>query len=388
VFYTAKLLKSVLPEVKVVIGGIHATSLPQQTLEECEEIDVVVIGEGEFSFLELLRHYRDQALDIKDILGIAYRENGQIKITSQRPIISNLDRLPMPAYHLFPMEKYIFGANGVMRYPTYGLVIARGCPYRCTFCDANTVHGKKLRFRSVEKVLEEIAFLQSRFCARGFVFQDSTFTANKKWLHSFCDALIERKMDIVWACGARVDTLDNDILIKMKAAGCWSLTLGIESGNQKSLDLIRKGVTIEQNQEAVIKALELNYFVGAMYILGLPGENEQDVKNTIAFAKELATHYALFFLPIPFPNTELWKQCEEDGGLRNDIEWADFRSTEFSNPVYINPLIGREKFIKLTIKAYRTYYTHPKVLFRNLISIRSLDHIRRNIYALRALLGI
>lgn len=320
VFHTAGLCKKALPNAKLVVGGIHPTTLPEQTLCECPEIDVAVMGEGEYTFLDLLRFYRDGKSTLADIRGISFRYNGDVRINPGREVTADLDSLPMPAYHLFPMSKYVFVANGVKRYPTYGLVITRGCPFSCTFCDANRVHGKKLRHKGIPRVLEEIRYLQNNYRARGFVFQDSTFTINKRWVYEFCEALLEHNVDIAWACGARADTVDRDLLRKMRQAGCWAITFGLESGNQKSLDLIKKGTTVEQNRQAVALALEEGFYVGAMYILGLPGEDENDVRNTIGFARELGAHYALFFLPIPFPKTEIWESCLLDGGVAKRCE--------------------------------------------------------------------
>lgn len=388
VFDTAKLCKRILPDAVVILGNIHPTIMPQETLQECPEVDAVVIGEGELTFLDLLHHYRDGKSSLKDILGIAFRDRNEVVVNAPRPLIQDLNTLPMPAYHLFPMEKYVFVAYWVRRYPTFGITINRGCPFRCAFCNANTIHGRKLRHKSHERIIEEIKFLQTRYGARGFVFQDSTFTTDKTWVHSFCEELIRQNIHIPWSCLSRVDTLDEEILRVMKQAGCWCISLGIESGNQKSLDLIMKGTTVEQNCKAVELALKTGIYIGGTYIIGLPGEDESDVNRTIAFAKDLATHFALFFLPVPFPGTRLWELCKKDGGLRETASWDDFRATDFSNPVYVNPILGKEKMIGLYRKAMQSYYCHPKVIARNLLSIRSLDDIRRYWYGVLALIGI
>lgn len=388
VFNTARVIKAASPETKVVLGGIHPTTVPELTLTQCPECDAAVMGEGEATFARLLSHYRDGQGSMAGIKGLAYRDQGRIRINDRCRPLADLDGWPLPAYHLFPMERYVFAANSVKRYPTFGLTVARGCPFRCTFCDASGVHGKRLRHRSVDRVVEEIRLLKTNYGAQGIVFQDSTFSANREWTLDLCRAIREAELGIVWSCGSRVDRVDPELLKEMKRSGCWKIFYGLESGNQKSLDLIRKGVTVDQNRQAVAWAREAGLFIEATYIIGLPGETEEDVLRTIDFAKEMATQAALFFLPIPFPETELWRQCEADGGLRADAGWDDYSTLDFSNPVYVNPLLGKEKMTELWQYSINSYYTRPKVIWRNLATIRSYHDIRKYWYGFRAFCGI
>ncbi|MFC2056493.1 B12-binding domain-containing radical SAM protein [Chloroflexota bacterium] len=387
VFHTAKICKKVLPQSKIIVGGIHPTILPEETLNSCKEIDAVVIGEGEYTVLELLKYYRDGEGSLENIEGIGFRLNDEVIKTPRRPLIKNLDELPMPAYHLFPMEKYIPQPTVVKRYPTFTILASRGCPYSCSFCHANEVHGKKVRYKSVSQVLKEIKYLKDNFGAKGIAFSDSTLTVNKRWVTELCDAFVKEHLDIEWMCYSRVDTIDKDLLLKMRSSGCWAISFGVESGIQKSLDLICKGTTVEQNVKSVKDAIDLGFFVTATYIIGLPGEDEKDAKTTIQFAKQLGTHIAIFFLPVPFPKTTLYETCLLDKGVRLDATWDDYNVTDFSNPLYVNPLLGKDKMTELVRYAVRSYYLQPTVIMRNLVQIKSIDDIKKYWFAARSIFG-
>ncbi|MBA7490803.1 2-hydroxyethylphosphonate methyltransferase [subsurface metagenome] len=172
VFYTARICKEILPQCKIILGSIHPTILPRETLNECSDTDVVVIGEGEYTFCELLNYYRDGKPNLEQIQGIGFRRNEEIIINPRRPFIRDLDNLPMPAYHLFPMQRYIPQPTIVKKYPTFAILASRGCPYSCSFCNARDVHGKKVRHKSVGKIIKEIKFLRENYNARGITFQD------------------------------------------------------------------------------------------------------------------------------------------------------------------------------------------------------------------------
>ena len=247
--------------------------------------------------------------------------------------------------------------------------------------------GKKMRYRSPTTVINDMRYLIDRHGARGFMFQDTTMPANRAWMEEFCELILEQGLDITWMCYARADHVDEALLALMRKAGCWGISFGVESGNQKSLDLIRKRLTVGQNVDSINLALRLGYHVTATYILGLPGEDEKDVRRTIALAKSLGTHIAHFFLPLPYPETEMYQQCLQDGGLRQDHEWRDFSMTNWERLVYINPRLGKEKMLALQSMAIRSYYLTPKVIWRNLRSIDSLDDVKKYYQALRSLSG-
>lgn len=198
------------------------------------------------------------------------------------------------------------------------------------------------------------------------MFHDSTFTVDRRWVVSFCRAYRASGLALPWSCNSRTDTIDEDLVDEMKKAHCWLVSFGIESGNQKSLDAIQKGTTVEQNEEAVQMCLAKNLCVNTNYILCLPGETESDVLNTIKFSRKLGNHMASFNLPVPFPRTVLREQCKATGIIRSDAKWSDYSGWDFLNPVYINPLIGKDTMKKLRKKAYTDFYLNSEVWYRNL----------------------
>ena len=391
VYKLAHFCRGVLPEAKIVLGGGHPTLFPGEILEECAEADFSVYHEGEYTMLELAELLEKTPIplaeDLKTIKGMAWRNDGTVAVNEQRPFIDNLDELPRPAYELFPLRQYKIQPTAYKRLPTYTMLVSRGCPYHCTFCSGGKMLGKKMRYRGVPKVVEDMEFLIREYSARGFMFQDTSMPANRKWMVEFCETLKRKRIDVSWMCYARADHVDADLLRLMKSAGCFGISFGVETGNQKSLDHIRKGLTVDQNMKSVRLALDLGYHVTATYILGLPGEDEDDVMNTIQLARRLSTHIAHFFLPLPYPKTELFEQCRAEGGLREDFEWRDFSMTNWTRLVYVNPLLGLRKMLDLQRRAIISYYTTPRVIWRNLMSINTMDDVRKYFSALLALSG-
>jgi len=389
-FKTAHLVRKALPDTLIVLGGVHATVLPEETLVECPDADIAVIAEGEITFLELLdwKSGKNGYLRLQDIKGIAFRDGAALKRSALRPPIRDLDSLPMPAYDLLKMKRYVPHPTQYKRLPSFPILTTRGCPFLCTFCSASKVHGNKLRVRGLDRVFEEIDVLIDRYGARGLYIQDSSFTHLRRYAANFCNRLLKEKYNLSWMCNARVDQIDGELVRLMKKAGCWQITIGIESANEPSLKLIKKHQTKEQMVKAVSIVKKAGIQVMACYILALPKETPEDVENTINFARSLATHTALFFLPVPYPGTELLEQCRRYGGLRKDVRWADYNSTDFSNPIYVNPLLGKKRMLAYYNNAHAKFYGSPKVIISNVLSIKSFEDIKRYGRACSALLGL
>lgn len=389
---TFRLIKKVKPGIVTVLGGVHPTLMPRETLECAEAVDYLVLGEGEAPFAALLdclaRGDRGAAAALP---GIACRDAaGHIVINPPSPgaALESAD-LPVPPYELFPMKKYVAQITYTKRFPSYSIVASRGCPFKCAFCNGNAVLGRRVRYKDPARLIEEMALLKNEYGAKGIIFLDSTFTLDKRWVTEFCRLYAESGVGLPWACNSRVDTVDEPLLRLMKQAGCWEILYGIESGNQKSLDLMRKGTTVEQNTRAVKLAMSLGFYTYASYILCLPGETEADALNTIEYARSLGTPIAMFYLPVPYPKTELYAICREKGILRKDAAWEDFNAWDFTNPVYVNPLVGKEKMQKLLNGAYLRYYSSPAVIWRNLRELLLLrQDIRKFVYAVKGMAGL
>lgn len=390
VYHTAKLCKEVLPGCKIIVGGVHPSLYPEATLKECSDIDYVCIGEGEYLMPELVQSLASNGeteTNINGIKGLAHRKEGVIAINQCRALIEDISKLPMPLYESFELEKYRIQPTVYKRLPTFTMVASRGCPYSCSFCQVQAVLGRRVRYRNVDKVIEEIEFLIDRYAAKGIMFHDGTFSINKKWVEDFCQALIKKRINITWMCLTRADCVDESLLKLMKRAGCFGMSFGVESFNQKTLDLMKKNLTVGQNIKALNMALDMNFFVTATYIICFPGEVEKDVLHTIETAKKIATHIAHFFYPLPYPETDLWRICKQDGGLREDLDWKYYSMTYDDDPIYINPRIGKERQKWLREYALRSYYCQPRVIWRNLKTINSLTDIKKYFKAGLALSG-
>ena len=377
-YHTVEICKAVAPGVKIVVGGVHATILPKRTMEECKEIDFLVQGEGEMIMDELLQYLETGVPSIHDIGGLSYRnDGGEIKINERRALILNLDELPMPAYHLLDVSKYMPHPTQYKSLPSFPVIFQRGCPFQCSFCGASSVHGRMVRHKSVAYLIREIEILIKNYGARGIHFQDSTFTINKEYVKQFCEEILKLGLKFDWDINSRVDCLDEDLLRLMKKAGLWMINFGLESGNQESLDLLNKKTNLAQIRNAIEITRAAGIVTFSTWILGIPGEDEKMVRSTIGFAKEIGTEMALFFLPVPYPGTELVNICRRIGGLREDAKWEDYSSVDFAHPVYVNPFLGKEKMQFFLKEAFLSYYLSPKIWWRNIKVIHSFEDIKR-----------
>ena len=244
---------------------------------------------------------------------------------------------------------------------------------------------------SPKRVIEELKILKYEKGAKGIYFQDSTFTINRKYVTELFELMIKESLnDLLWSCNTRTDRVDPDLLAMMHEAGCRIIFYGIESGNQASLDVLKKNVTVEKQAQSVEWTHKAKMSVMCSYILALPGETEDMIQNTINYAKQLGSSMALFYLPVPFPGSDLYTACKNSGGLRETNKWNDYLSIDYDNPVYINPLIGKERMQFWYKRAYLEYYTHPKVWYncaKGLARHGGFKRYMRGVNAVRSLVS-
>jgi len=305
-----KYCKSVDPDVITLIGGPHVTFAPVDTLNEAPWIDIVVMGEGEQTMLDIVSGKKLEYID-----GIAFRSDGA-RLTTNRSLIENLDELPLPARHLFPLSRYhALAAHG-------SVITGRGCPFNCIFCVGSKMGGRRMRYRDPKLVVDDI----EQCLAYGFEevnLEDDLFTINHRHLHAICDEIIARDMRFNWSVFARVDTVNPEVLQKLQKAGCNWLSYGIESGNQQILDTVKKKITLEKIRESVKMAKDAGINVLASFILGLPGETKETLLQTMQFAQELGAYYG-FHVLAPFPGTEVREKAEEYGIEILTNDWAKY----------------------------------------------------------------
>ena len=390
VFDTARLVREALPDAIIVYGGVHATSMSAESLEESHEADFVVRREGELTLVELIEALKRHTDDFSSIAGLTWRRDATtLMLNPDRTLVPDLDGLPLGMFGDLDLSRYVPHPTQYIRLPNYPFVSQRGCPYPCTFCEAHVALGKKLRLYSPQRVIEELKILKYEKGARGIYFQDSTFTINRKYITQVFELMIKEGVnDLLWSCTTRTDRVDPDLLALMYEAGCRNILYGIESANESSLKIIRKGITAERQMQGVEWTHKARITMLCSYILCLPGETEDMVNNTIQYAKRLAAQMSLFYLPVPYPGSDLYKLCKEMGGLRETKDWSEYLAIDFDNPVYVNPLIGRDRMRYWYKRAYLDYYTAPRVWMSNLRALcwnGGVNRYLRGANALRAL---
>ena len=316
------------PSILTVMGGPHVSFDAFRTLETYPEIDLLVLGEGERTIMELVPFLEDRSR-WPDIRGLAFRNKGNIVVTEPRELIDDLDSIPLPARHLLPLSRY-----RALGFPV-SIITSRGCPNTCIFCQGTRMVGKKVRYRKVESVMEEIEEILAYGMTRINV-ADDLFTANKRRVREVCGQIIKRNLAFRWSAFARVNTVDREILDMMRHAGCDAISFGIESGNPEMLKRVRKGITLEQARRAVALCKETGILAHASFMVGLPGESPETLAKTSEFAKSLGIDYGYHFLA-PFPGTDVREKIADydleiltDDWTRYDANSAIVRTSRLS----------------------------------------------------------
>lgn len=300
----ASWVKNARPEAIVALGGPHVSFVPERSLRECPEADLVVRGEAEQTVLELAEALERDS-DLRSVRGLTFRRNGETVSTPPRPLVEDLDRLPQPAWDLLPIARYRVLEGKV------GVLSSRGCPYGCVFCVGHRMVGHKGRFRSPEQVVDEMEWLAHvGFSSIGI--DDDLFTLKKSHALGICMEIQSRKLPITWHAFARVDTVTPELLRAMSEAGCTDLLFGVESGSQEVLDKIGKGITLEQVSKAVRMGRDAGIRIFASFVLGLPGETRRSLRATAQFARSLGCQYGFHVLS-PFPGTRIWEESHAMG---------------------------------------------------------------------------
>ena len=313
-------IKGINPDILTVMGGPHISFCARETLGDYPDLDVAVIGEGERTVVELCRA-ADNGGTLEYVSGIAYRRGTEIYYTAQREPIENLDELPLPDRGLLPLGRY-----RALNMPI-SITTSRGCPFKCIFCVGRKMVGARVRYRSPEKVVDELQYLDTLNFPQ-INIADDLFTANKNHCLEVCNEIIKRGLKLTWTSFARVDTVSDDVLSKMKAAGCTAVSFGIESANPEILKTIKKGITLDQVEEAVGMCQRAGITPFASFILGLPGETPATIKETMDFGERLK-HKGLafgFHLLAPFPGTEIREKCDQYGIQILTNDWSQYHA--------------------------------------------------------------
>jgi anaerobic magnesium-protoporphyrin IX monomethyl ester cyclase len=358
----ARLVKEKDAGIKVVFGGSHPTIFPAETAAE-PDVDFAVRGEGEDTILELMEVLAGR-LNPAMVPGLAFREDGRIRLTPPRPPIQPLDRLPFPAYDLLPIGRY----QGVRARASafMEMFTSRGCPYHCAFCDAHIVMGRAYRAHSPGRTRAEIQHLVGAFGVREIMFKDSEFTHDRGRIEALCDLLIEDGSPVRWTCNGRVGRVDAPLLRKMRRAGCEMISFGVESGDQAVLIALNKGTTPDRIRETFRAARAAGIKTQANFLIGHPEEDARAVLRSIRLAAELRPDLLQFNYLFPYPGTDLYRRALEKGWLPDDFDPSaglDFQ------PALKTPLIDRRDLAWLLRYAFRSVYLRPGAIARRLFSL-------------------
>ncbi|MFA4955716.1 MAG: radical SAM protein [Candidatus Methanoperedens sp.] len=353
-------IKKQFPHIITIIGGPHISALPEETIERFPSFDIGVYGEGEKTLFEIINRGK---ID-NTIHGIVFRDNGIVIKNPPREYIENLDDLPFPAYDLLPNfpDFYRPTPNNYSCLPVAPVISSRGCPYSCTFCTQG-VFGHRLRAFSIDYLISLIKYLQDKFKIKEICFYDDIFLLNKKKLYEFIEKIEKNKLDLVWSCEGRVDQFEEQMLIDMKKAGCWQISFGVESGSQKVLDYFNKKISVEQISKTIISVQKAKMRSRAYLIIGSPPETLQTLEETkklILNAPFSDIHISFFTL---MPGSAAYQS------LIGTTHFEDYKKINQYLIYYIPPNLSHEILTDFMNDLYKSFYLHPKRLFRYLFML-------------------
>jgi len=356
-----KIIKELNPEIPLIIGGPHCTFLQKKSLLDFPEADFSVIGEGEQVILDIVKFLQGNK-KLSEIHGIYYRDKNSIKSGKPLKVIDNLDNLLFPARHL--VEKYDYGTFSfgyTLRKRVTSMITTKGCPFHCRFCSryGNFIKEWGFRMRTAENIVNEIKELNGKYSSVMIV--DDNFLADNKRAHKIFDMVLESEINMDFLIeGARVDTADEELYMKMKKAGVKFIHYGIESGNQDVLDFYNKKTTLQQIRKSTALAKKMNFFIAASFIIGAPIETRKHVENTIKFACSLPIDLANFSPLVYIMGSSLWVEAVENKKISPDeyIKLADSNQNLGS--------FNKEELLDYTMEAFNTFYFRPNYLIRQI----------------------
>lgn len=373
VIETAKRVKKVAPECPIVLGGPHAHIFPRETAS-LQDVDFLIKGEGEVSFLKLLDALENET-GLADVPGLVYQSSsGEIIENCSDNPRSELDSLAFPARDLTPYQHY--GSLLAKRLPITTVFTSRGCPYKCAFCDRPHL-GKAFRAMSAGRVVEELEACIA-MGIREFLIYDDTFTVDKNRVKDICRLVLGKQLDIGFDLRARVDTIDEEMLFLLKKSGCRGIHYGVEAGTEKILKVLKKGISLKLTKEVFDLTRRHKIATLAYFMIGAPSETREDILETFRFARWLNPDFLHMTIFTPFPGTPLYLEGLETGAIKHDY-WREFArnpSENFSPPFWEEEL-SREELRELLVQGYKQFYGRPSYMVKKLFSVRSLGEFKR-----------
>jgi radical SAM superfamily enzyme YgiQ (UPF0313 family) len=381
----AAVIKADQPRRAVVLGGPHPTLDPAGVLAQ-PQVDYVLRGEAEFSFSEFCRAYLGGRRDAFTVDGLSYRTDGEQVHRPDRALTADLDEIPMPARHLLPMSLYRNFGRVYKRRPVHVMITSRGCPFHCIFC-AHEIFGKRYRFNSSGRMLEETKVLMRDYGAREVLFREDNLTANKQRVYEFCEGIHRENLDLTWMALSHVNSIDADLAKAMHEAGCWHLGLGVESGSPAIQQVLKKNLDLDRAREAFEIVQNAGIRTLAFFMIGNYCDTPETIRQTIDFARTLNTDFAIFTITTPFPGTELFEKAVAEGLITNfDPSQLCNNPAMFKqkHPVLRTPTLSERDLERWQRKAVLRFYLRPRQLFRilsNRALARALLHIQPKDYS-------
>lgn len=352
---------------KIGIFGPDATARGEFLMKDCPEIDFAVMGEFDYTISEI-----SMRKDLKKIKGICYRIKNKIKKTEKRQLIENLDELPLPARHLYPINSY---QEPINYRPQFLISTSRGCPFGCSFCVyPQTISGICFRKRSVKNVVDEIEFLIKEYDAKVINIEDDTFTVDSKRVKEICDEILRRKIKILWQCYSSVNIQDFEMYKKMKEAGCEMVRFGVESASFAAQKHSNKNLSVEKIERGFALAKKAGLKTFGTFTFGLPGEAEESIKETIDLAIKLNPYAVQFSYIVAYPGTSLYEEAKKNNWLIKENQ-NGFGGC--INPAILPDGLKIEELDGVVPRAYKKFYLRPEYILRQLIGIRNLQDIKR-----------
>lgn len=352
----AEIAKTLLPDIQTVFGGAHVSALKEKILESFPAVDFVVAGEGEETLYELIT---TSGKNPDQISGLVYRDSNDPVFTGYRKTLLDLDSLPFPAYEKldgYP-NKYMLPIFNYPKAPNTSCISSRGCPYACSYCD-RSVFMRSFRYNSATYMYEHLVYLKDRFGIRHINFYDDQFTFNRQRVEEFCNMLINSSLRITFNCAVRAEHIDYDLLKLMKKAGCWMISLGIETGDENLLAQHRQNANLDMMAEKIRQIHKAGIRIKGLLMMGLPGENEQSIQRSMDYVFSLPIDDFNLSKFTPFPGSPLYQEIHNLGTF--DEDWQKMDCMDF---LFVPNGMTKKRLNELFIHFYRSHYTRPKVLF-------------------------
>jgi radical SAM superfamily enzyme YgiQ (UPF0313 family) len=353
-----RIVRKTCPGAVTVIGGPHPScEIPERLFEQFPDLDYAFAGEGEPGFVPFVERLQAGSTDMADIPGLIWRDNNAIR-ANPKALVKDLDALPFPAWDLIDPWQYKCGYSFMTsKLPAAPMVLTRGCPYQCTFCGSHLITGRKVRKRSIDNIIEEIRLLQQDYGIRTIDIVDENLAFDRNYVKAFCERLIQEDLGIRWNCpyGVRLSSLNKETVRLMARAGCFGLSVGVESGSQRILDSVKKRLTVEEVVDKVrtIKHVS-NITLQGFFMFGFPEETREDIEATIHLACSLPFDFVVFSPLRVTPGTEIYNDLVHAGKIPRDLDYKGFGRHHFVRSYSSIPDKEMEKLYK---KAYMRFYS-------------------------------